>query len=164
MGKTRLACLMPLACARAGFVHVPVNPLLKHAQVAYILTDSGAVLLVGTKARLDTLESGNVPEGCDLVAEGEAEAAMDALTVVLPPSSAEPADLASILYTSGSTGRPKGVMLNHANLWLGAISVAHYLRLTPEDRTLCVLPLRFYSGQNHSLTLCAAGGCAVRLS
>src|SRR3546814_9003836 len=73
MGKTRLACLMPLACARAGFVHVPVNPLLKHAQVAYILTDSGAVLLVGTKARLDTLESGNVPEGCDLVAEGEAE-------------------------------------------------------------------------------------------
>src|SRR3546814_6441446 len=82
MGKTRLACLMPLACARAGFVHVPVNPLLKHAQVAYILTDSGAVLLVGTKALLDTLESGNVPEGCDLVAEGEAEAAMDALTVV----------------------------------------------------------------------------------
>src|SRR3546814_4551400 len=39
MGKTRLACLMPLACARAGFVHVPVNPLLKHAQVAHILTD-----------------------------------------------------------------------------------------------------------------------------
>src|SRR3546814_17326090 len=98
MGKTRLACLMPLACARAGFVHVPVNPLLKHAQVAYILTDSGAVLLVGAKARLDTLESGNVPEGCDLVAAGEAEAAMDALTVVLPPSSAEHADLASILY------------------------------------------------------------------
>src|SRR3546814_19684986 len=33
MGKTRLACLMPLACARPGFVHVPVNPMLKHAQV-----------------------------------------------------------------------------------------------------------------------------------
>src|SRR3546814_3143590 len=96
---------------------------------------SGAVLLVGTKARLDTLESGNVPESCDLVAEGEAEAAVDALTVVLPPSSADPADLAAILYTSGSTGRPKGVMLSHANLWLGAISVAHYLRLTPEDRS-----------------------------
>src|SRR3546814_499080 len=163
MGKTRLACLMPLACARAGFVHVPVNPLLKHAQVAYILTDSGAVLLVGTKARLDTLESGNVPEGCDLVAEGEAEAAMDALTVVLPPSSAEPADLASILYTSGSTGRPQGVMLNHAHLWLGAISVAHYRRLTPEDRTLCVLPLSFDYGQNQLLSIWAAGGCAVPL-
>src|SRR3546814_10668097 len=127
---------MRVACAGDGFVLVAVNPLLKQAEVAYIRTGSGAVLLVGTKARLDTVESGNVPEGCDLVAEGEAEAAMDALTVVLPPSSAEPADLASILYTSGSTGRPKGVMLNHANLCLGAISVAHYLRLTPEDRTL----------------------------
>src|SRR3546814_19087446 len=88
---------------------------------------------------------------------------MDALTVVLPPSRAEPADLASILYTSGSTGRPKGVMLNHANLWLGAISVAHYLRLTPEDRTLCVLPLSFDYGQNQLLSLWAAGGCAVPL-
>src|SRR3546814_3658479 len=88
---------------------------------------------------------------------------MDALTVVLPPSSAEPADLASILYTSGSTGWPKGVMLNHANLWLGAISVAHYLRLTPEDRTLCVLPLSFDYGQNQLLSIWAAGGCAVPL-
>ena len=33
-------------------------------------------------------------------------------------------DLAAILYTSGSTGKPKGVMLSHANMWLGAISVA----------------------------------------
>src|SRR5687767_5282181 len=31
MGKTRLACVMPLAAARAGMVHVPINPVLKHA-------------------------------------------------------------------------------------------------------------------------------------
>src|SRR3546814_6070730 len=30
--KTRLACLMPLVAARAGLIHVPVNPLLKGAQ------------------------------------------------------------------------------------------------------------------------------------
>src|SRR3546814_11994633 len=54
-------------------------------------------------------------------------------------------------------------MLSHANLWLGAISVAHYLRLTPEDRTLCVLPLSFDYGQNQLLSIWAAGGCAVPL-
>ena len=163
MGKTRLACLMPLACARAGLVHVPVNPLLKHMQVAHILADSGARLLIGTKSRLEMLEAGNVPQGCDLAAEGEGEAAIDGWRDFLPPSSAGPDELAAILYTSGSTGRPKGVMLSHANLWLGAVSVAHYLRLSPQDRTLCLLPLSFDYGQNQLLSTWAAGGCAVPL-
>ena len=59
----------------------------------------------------------------------------------LPPSDADPDELAAILYTSGSTGRPKGVMLSHANMWLGAVSVAHYLGLAADDVTLAVLPL-----------------------
>ncbi len=57
-----------------------------------------------------------------------------------------------MLYTSGSTGKPKGVMLSHANLWLGAVSVAHYLGLTATDRTLAVLPLAFDYGQNQLLS------------
>ena len=40
--KGELTCLLPLAAARAGLVHVPINPLLKRAQVAHILADSGA--------------------------------------------------------------------------------------------------------------------------
>ncbi|OYX93931.1 MAG: AMP-binding protein, partial [Novosphingobium sp. 35-62-5] len=44
--KTELACLMPLAAVRAGLVHVPINPLLKRAQVTHILGDSGAALLI----------------------------------------------------------------------------------------------------------------------
>jgi acyl-CoA ligase (AMP-forming) (exosortase A-associated) len=163
MGKTKLACLMPLACARAGLVHVPVNPLLKHMQTAHILGDSGASLLIGTPSRLDTLEPGNVPEGCALIGEGEAEAILERGRDSLPRSSADPQELVAILYTSGSTGRPKGVMLSHANLWLGAVSVAHYLGLTPDDRTLCVLPLSFDYGQNQLLSTWAAGGCAVPL-
>jgi acyl-CoA synthetase (AMP-forming)/AMP-acid ligase II len=71
--------------------------------------------------------------------------------------------LAALLYTSGSTGRPKGVMLSHANLWLGADSVAHYLKLAPGDRTLCVLPFAFDYGQNQLLSTWAAGACAVPL-
>jgi acyl-CoA ligase (AMP-forming) (exosortase A-associated) len=82
---------------------------------------------------------------------------------MLPPSAAEPDSLAALLYTSGSTGRPKGVMLSHANLWLGAISVAHYLRLEPHDRTLAVLPLSFDYGQNQLLSTWAAGGCVIPL-
>ena len=157
--KGRTTALLPLACARAGLVHVPVNPLLKRAQVAHILADSGAALLITGKARLATLE-GDRP--CPAILEDET-ADMFAFPEAMPPSSADPESLAALLYTSGSTGRPKGVMLTHANLWLGAISVAAYLRLTPEDRTLAVLPFSFDYGQNQLLSTWAAGACVVPL-
>lgn len=150
--KTRLACLMPLATVRAGFVHVPVNPLLKALQVQHILDDSGARLLLTQPARAETLAAGDWRVVTD-------DPPLDA--AVMPPSQADPDTLAALLYTSGSTGRPKGVMLSHANLWLGAISVAHYLKLTPQDRVLGVLPLSFDYGQNQLLSTWAAGGCVV---
>jgi acyl-CoA synthetase (AMP-forming)/AMP-acid ligase II len=67
--KGEATCLLPLACARAGVVHVPINPLLKRAQVAHILGDSGSILLIGTRARLATLENGDVPAGCAILPE-----------------------------------------------------------------------------------------------
>jgi acyl-CoA ligase (AMP-forming) (exosortase A-associated) len=158
--KNRLTSLLPLAAARAGLVHVPINPLLKRMQVAHILADSGAALLISGAARLATLDKGDVT--CPVLDETEAKALFEHPDA-LGPSSHDPEDLAALLYTSGSTGRPKGVMLSHANLWLGAISVAHYLRLTPADRTLAVLPLSFDYGQNQLLSTWAAGGAVVPL-
>ncbi len=193
--KTHVACLMPLAAARARLVHVPVNPLLRRAQVAHILGDSGAQLLITQGARAGTLNDGDVPDGCAIVDEADLPVVprrrpgsswddadgvrQRAVTMVLPtgprpspgnrergtmgPSDANPDTLAAILYTSGSTGRPKGVMLSHANLWLGAISVAHYLKLEPEDRVLGVLPLSFDYGQNQLFSTWAAGASVAPL-
>jgi acyl-CoA ligase (AMP-forming) (exosortase A-associated) len=193
--KTRVACLMPLAAARAGLVHVPVNPLLRRAQVAHILGDSGAQLLITQVARAGTLNDGDVLDGCAIVYEADLPVVprrrpgsswddadgvrQRAVTMVLPtgprpspgnrepgmigPSDANPDTLAAILYTSGSTGRPKGVMLSHANLWLGAISVAHYLKLEPHDRVLGVLPLSFDYGQNQLFSTWAAGASVAPL-
>jgi acyl-CoA ligase (AMP-forming) (exosortase A-associated) len=162
MAKGELACLLPLAAARAGLVHVPINPLLKRAQVAHILADSGSALLIANRARLDSLQPDDVPLSCQLIEEG---AALDASRghAQMPPSAAETGALAAILYTSGSTGRPKGVMLSHANLWLGAVSVAHYLGLERDDVVLGVLPLSFDYGQNQLLSAWYAGASVVPL-
>ena len=157
--KTRLACVLPMAAPRAGLVHVPINPVLKRAQVAHILEDSGAGLLVTQPSRTSALETGDVPSGCALALEEDVAVSGD----VMPPSRAYPDLLAAILYTSGSTGRPKGVMLSHANLWLGAISVAHYLKLSPADRVLGVLPLSFDYGQNQLFSSWAAGASVAPL-
>ncbi len=161
--KGEMTCLMPLAAARAGLVHVPINPLLKRAQAAHILADSGASLILANAARLGSLEADDVPEGCAAVDEAGAMQQAHELETGLEPSDGDPAELAAILYTSGSTGRPKGVMLSHANMWLGAESVATYLGLAPDDRALAVLPLSFDYGQNQLLSSWYAGASAAPL-
>jgi len=155
--KTRVACLMPLAAARAGLVHVPVNPALRRAQVAHILADSGTALLVTQAARAATLEADDVPDGCRVVEDVPLDRDGPGR------SAADPQAMAAILYTSGSTGRPKGVMLSHANLWLGAVSVAQYLRIAADDRVLGVLPLSFDYGQNQLFSSWYAGAAVAPL-
>jgi acyl-CoA ligase (AMP-forming) (exosortase A-associated) len=127
--------------------------------------DSGAKALLTAKARAGQLGEGDVPDGALLLDESEILSAIDQPGDVMPPL---PADidtngLAAILYTSGSTGRPKGVMLSHANLAIGAVSVASYLKLAADDVTLAVLPLSFDYGQNQLLSTWQAGGCVVPL-
>ncbi|MEH6791164.1 acyl-CoA ligase (AMP-forming), exosortase A system-associated [Parasphingorhabdus sp.] len=165
LSKTELACLMPLAAARAGLVHVPVNPMLKHSQVAHILGDSGARLMISNAGRLKTLDGIDIPEACNLFEDRAVEEAVATLITAVEPSAAttDTGELVAILYTSGSTGRPKGVMLSHANLTLGAVSVAEYLKMSADDRTICVLPLSFDYGQNQLFSTWVAGGCAVPL-
>ena len=160
-GKGWLTCLMPLAAARAGLVHVPINPVLKRGQVAHILADSGAALLIANKGRIASLEAGDA--ACPVWDEEEVREQTGTAKAVAEPSCHPVDDLTAILYTSGSTGLPKGVMLTHANLWLGAVSVAHYLRLQPDDITLAVLPLSFDYGQNQLLSTWYAGGSVVPL-
>jgi acyl-CoA ligase (AMP-forming) (exosortase A-associated) len=156
--KTRLACVLPLAVPRAGLVHVPINPMLKRAQVAHIIADSGAAGLVTQAGRLETLEAGDIPVDCSACLETDVQS-----DHAIPPSHAASDTLAAILYTSGSTGRSKGVMVSHANLWLGAVSVGHFLKLAPSDRVLGVLPLSFDYGQNQLLSTWAAGAAYAPL-
>lgn len=161
--KDELTCLMPLAAARAGLVHVPINPLLKHAQVAHILADSGAAMLIANKARILSLEQQDISEICRVIEDKSAFGMAESAGEKAAPSQADPDELAAILYTSGSTGKPKGVMLSHANMWLGAVSVAQYLDLASDDVVLAVLPLSFDYGQNQLLSTWYAGGCVVPL-
>lgn len=161
--KGELTSLLPLAAARAGLIHVPINPLLKRAQAAHILADSGATLLLATSTRLSSLVPDDLPQGCATFAEDDVISQSRQLVQGLPPSHRDPESLAALLYTSGSTGKPKGVMLSHANLWLGAVSVVQYLGLREDDVILAVLPFSFDYGQNQLLSAWYAGGSVVPL-
>jgi acyl-CoA ligase (AMP-forming) (exosortase A-associated) len=168
--------------AAAGAVFVPVNPLLKPEQVAYILRDCAARLLVTGTVRLASLaplladcpgvHTVFVLDGAPPVVEQAVPAvigwaqAMEAAVAAAPsaPARAVDGDLAAILYTSGSTGQPKGVMLSHRNLVAGAVSVSGYLGNRADDRLLAVLPLSFDYGLSQLTTAFAAGACVVLLN
>jgi acyl-CoA ligase (AMP-forming) (exosortase A-associated) len=145
----------------AGAVFVPVNPLLKPDQVAYILRDCNVRVLVTSEERLKLLAP--VLAGCHdlhgvLVAgAGDRPQSIPGITVVgwedalsgggnERPHRVIDTDMAAILYTSGSTGKPKGVVLSHHNMVAGARSVAQYLENRSSDRILSALPLSFDAG------------------
>ncbi|HUV30023.1 MAG TPA: class I adenylate-forming enzyme family protein [Acidobacteriota bacterium] len=70
-------------------------------------------------------------------------------------------ELAAIFYTSGSTGSSKGVMLSHLNLVSNTLATVEYLRLTPDDSVLVILPFYYIYGNSLLLTHVAVGGTLV---
>ena len=158
VGKTLVSAILPFACARAGLIHVPVNPLLKPAQVAHIVADSGAALLLLPDSRISSIQ-GRID--VRLLAIGKDWESLFKVGASLVPVSVAADDLAALLYTSGSTGRPKGVMVSHRNLWLGAQAVASYLGLRVDDHVLAVLPFSFDYGLNQMLSMFYAGGTVI---
>ena len=157
----------------AGGVFVPVNALLKPAQVAHILADCQVRYIVTTCARWQNLAAVCTDLAIERVFLIDADPAHDPR--VVPelfarerPFSAKAEgigeDLAAILYTSGSTGRPKGVMLSHRNLLAGSRIVRSYLGITSQERILSILPFSFDYGLNQLITTVDAGATIVLLT
>ncbi|OJV83404.1 MAG: acyl-CoA ligase (AMP-forming), exosortase A system-associated [Cellulomonas sp. 73-92] len=161
----------------AGGAFVPVNPLLRPQQVAYILRDCGVNVLVTSADRLEILreELAACPDlrHVLLVEESPSAPATGAWQVHGWPapvtdgprvSQGIDADIAAVLYTSGSTGKPKGVVLSHRNLLVGAESVSEYLHNTRDDVFLAVLPLSFDAGLSQMTTAFAVGAHVVLMN
>ncbi|BDT66489.1 long-chain-fatty-acid--CoA ligase [Comamonadaceae bacterium OS-1] len=160
----------------AGAVFVPLNPLLKPEQVAFILQDCNVRVLVTSPERLALLAGvlGQCPDLRQVVLTDVAPQAIPTLPQSLwgdllaaPPRVGHrviDTDMAAILYTSGSTGKPKGVVLSHRNMVAGAKSVASYLENTSDDTLLAALPLSFDAGFSQLTTAFHVGARVVLLN
>jgi acyl-CoA synthetase (AMP-forming)/AMP-acid ligase II len=162
----------------AGCVFVPLNPLLKAEQVAYIMRDCNVRALVTSPERLPlltaTLAACHDLRHVILVNTDSWPASTGPLACLgwndlLQASAAAghrviDTDMAAILYTSGSTGKPKGVVLSHRNMVAGARSVASYLENSAADTLLAALPLSFDAGFSQLTTAFHAGARVVLLN
>lgn len=163
----------------AGCTFVPINPLLKPEQVAYILRDCSVRLLLTTRERFaglapvlaacPELHQVVVTPGLDdehASAGPQRRYGWDAFNDLAgaPLHRVIDSDVAAILYTSGSTGKPKGVVLSHRNMVTGAKSVASYLENRADDVILAALPLSFDAGFSQLTTAFHTGARVVLLN
>jgi len=151
-GRRRVATVLPngvpalvtfLAGAIAGTA-APLNPAYPYEEFFFFLGDTAADVLLCP------------PHGAEQARSAAADRGISALTVemdaqgtvhLVEPRRRNAADtpapehVALILHTSGSTGRPKRVPLQHANLAISAANIANTYSLSPDDVSLCIMPM-----------------------
>ncbi|RII19566.1 Long-chain-fatty-acid--CoA ligase FadD15 [Streptomyces sp. YIM 130001] len=165
MSRTRYEwAVLDFAVWAAGGQSVPVYATSSADQIAWIVEDSGAQLMITETAentatataataalaappRIHELDSGAVPE---LVALGRE---LDDKEVAERRAALTPDTVATLCYTSGTTGRPKGCVLTHANLHAEAANTVELLHPIFKEvteqvaATLLFLPLAHILGR-----------------
>ncbi|WP_328681225.1 acyl-CoA synthetase [Streptomyces sp. NBC_00322] len=140
-----------LGCARAGFVHVPVNQNLTGDDLAYIIEQSGSALVLADPDLAPRLPGG-LPVRPLRDADDSLLAELRTPRDFTPEREPGTEDLVQLLYTSGTTALPKGAMMTHRALVHEYVSAITALDLSESDRPLHSLPL-YHSAQMHVFLL-----------
>ncbi len=144
------------AAARIGAVFVPVSDQAPARQLAHVVADSGARLVVATPggagaagrlAGVAVRTVAELPEPAGPATPGEA-----------PCLSIDPVCL---IYTSGSTAMPKAVVSTHRQVLFAVQAIQSQLAYRDDDVVLCCLPLSFDYGLYQIFLACAAGARLV---
>ncbi|WP_324741724.1 long-chain fatty acid--CoA ligase [Tsuneonella sp. CC-YZS046] len=141
-------------CFAAGLVVVPVNARLHSREMAYIVQDSGAKILIHGPEYQDGIMAhaalfGTVARICTAPAEGTKPfaALIDPADALAAAVEAAPEDLCWLFYTSGTTGKPKGAMWNHRMVRCVIMNyLADLHNIQPGEMVLHCAPMSHGSG------------------
>ncbi len=152
----RIAIFMPnrpewieltIAAWKLAAVVVPLNVRFTPAEVAFVVGDAGATVLVTDESLRASCSL--VPDNVTVI-DADDIAALDGSqsraagrndTVATNEST-----VAFLCYTSGTTGDPKGAILTHGSWNVASQGWAQAIELTPRDRVVLPFPLAFTGG------------------
>jgi long-chain acyl-CoA synthetase len=165
------------AALAVGAAVVPVHLLLTPDEIAYVLADSGAKLLVAHSSQLANGAAAAKLAGIPVAVVGPLPADLPAAPTRLAEVAAmvtplrsyetvEAEDIAVVFYTSGTTGKPKGALLTHLNLVMNTmVNVFDIHKLSDDDVVLGCLPLFHTFGQTVAMNATfRLGGTLVLLA
>ena len=168
---TRIETLvLTAALCRLGAVQIPVLPIYRGRELAFVLDQTQAGLVIAARKWRD-IDLASVAAG--------AVAETDAKLVVIdhdlpagdpsrlpppPPNSTAAAEVRWIFYTSGTTADPKGAMHTDASAAAGGLAMAVGLDITPADRIAMVFPVAHIGGCAIWLTGSLQSGAALILT
>lgn len=132
---------------RAGLAAVPINAKLHPKELAWILADSEARLVIATPELADRMTAQSGESWPTIIATGSRDhaALLEGEPVTRVPGG--PEDEAWLFYTSGTTGRPKGAVLTHRNLlFMIHTYTADIDFIGPQDTMVHAAPLSHGAG------------------
>ena len=119
---------------RSGIIHVPINTRYLGEEIAHILTDSGASMVLFD----DDAKAGGVATSLGLPSVAISELPQ---SNARPPSVDDATETAMLIYTSGTTGRSKGVALSLSALTANIGATTGLWQWSSTDHLVLTLPL-----------------------
>ena len=166
-----LESIVTFLAVTAAATAAPLNAAYKIDEFAFYLDDTNAsAVITGPEGGQAIMEV--APAGAIHIVVAMDDAGQVSLTAAGGPSTGSGRtddspwpttdDVALVLHTSGTTSRPKRVPLTHRNLTTSLRNVAATYDLTPDDVSLCVMPLFHVHGLVAStLSTLQTGGTVV---
>ena len=162
------------AAAKGGLIAVPINFRLVGPEIAYIVNDCDARVLIVQDALMGAVEAIRddlpVEPECYIHFGGARtppgyrgyEALIAAASEAEPAMAAVPADPWTLMYTSGTTGRPKGAIRSHLGGALLALVTEVELGFSRRDTALLVMPMCHANSLYFATSITYCGGaCAI---